>query len=387
MCVIRFAHRCGGMLLNMRTRSDFSLFKRRVNGRIIYYYYVYDESNKRIYRSTGERLKSKALGYVLSQRDKGMLGKKDRCMITLREYTQDFYIPGRCPIIRNAELHGRSITLGTCDARRRALDLHILPHLGHFPVWSISKAMVNRWLLALPMTDKVSRTSANSYCDALKQVLEQAVRDGLIVANPCVKLERLGSDSVRRMAFTTAEVRDIIGSPRAWDNELIRLMCLTAALTGMRIGEVRALKPNALTDTTIFIKASYSDHDGYKTPKNGKVRVAPVPSDLRDQLRRCFPSDGGYIFRMKGEKPISSQFVLAKLKKRMADVGVSGKTFHSFRAYFNTQMMSANVNETVVRAVIGHQSADMTEHYLHLEAGEFSQIRSVQESILREVLV
>ena len=377
----------GGMLHVMRARSEFGLFKRRINGRIVYYYYIWDESNRRVYRSTGERQKCRALDYVMSMRDKGLLGTRDRCMISLRDYVRDFYIPDKCPIVKNARMHGKSISRGTCATRRRALSLHVLPHLGHLPLWSITRAKVNRWLLDLPSTDKASRTSANAYFDTLKQVLDQAVHDGLIPDNPCEKMERLGTDSVRREAFTTDEVRKIIGKPCDWDNFLIRTMCLTAALTGMRIGEIRALRPDAVTDTAIYVRASFSDNDGFKAPKNGEARVAPIPAALRDQLRLLFPSDGGYIFRMVGDKPISSQYVLTKLKKRMADVGISGKTFHSFRAYFNTEMMSANVNETVVRAVIGHQSADMTEHYLHLEAGEFSQIRKVQESILEEVFV
>ena len=370
----------------MRARSDFGLVKRKVNGKTVYYYYVYDEVNRRVYRSTGERTKARALDYVLEQRDKGRLGQKDRCQITLNDFTKDFYVWGRCPIVKNAEMHGKHITRGTCDVRRRALDLHILPHLGKLPVSAITGARVNRWLMELPETDKTSMTSANAYYDCLRQVMDEAVRQGIIHGNPCENVERLGNDSERRASFTTEEVKKIIGKPSDWDNPLIRLMCLTAALTGMRIGEVRALKADCITDTAIHIKASFSIHDGYKTPKNGKERVAPIPPELRDQLLLFSPKDGGFIFRMVGDAPLSSQYVLRKLKERMEKVGVKGKTFHSFRAYFNTEMMADNVDGNVVRKVIGHQSADMTEHYLHLETGEFTAVRSTQNRILKEVL-
>lgn len=363
----------------MRARADFGLMKRRINGKIVYYYWVYDDTNKRIYRSTGERTKAKALDYVLELREQGKLGIKDRAMLTLSEFCTDMYVPGKCPIMKNAEAHGRSITLGTCDVRRRAIDMHILPYLGKIPVSSLTKARINKWLIELPEKDHVSRSTANTYYDTLRQVMEEAIRQGIVASNPCDKVERLGSDSTRRKAFTLAEVRKIIGNPGDWDNELIRLMCLTSALTGMRLGEVRALKADAITDTAIYVKSSFSDHDGLKTPKNGEARVAPITPMLRDQLRTYAPKDGGWIFCLVGDKPISANFVTKSLQKRMKDVGIKEGSFHSFRATFNTELMADNVNETIIRKMIGHRSADMTEHYLHLETGEFSQVRKTQE--------
>lgn len=368
----------------MRARSDFGLVKRKINSKAIYYYYIYDD-NKRVYRSTGQKTKAKALDYVLDLRDNGRLGCRDRSMVTLGEITKDFYFYDRCPIVRNAEMRGRKITKSTCYSRRKALDKHILPHLGKMPISSITAAKVDKWLMNLPETDNASRTSANCYYDTLKQVMDEIVRQGIVPSNPCNGTERLGSDSVRRQSFTVDEVKAIIGEPEDWDNVLIRLMCLTAALTGMRMGEVLALKPEAVTDTAIHIKASFSIHDGYKTPKNGKDRVAPIPQILVNQLRLFSPRDGGYIFRMVGDKPLSAQYVLKKLKERMDAVGVKRKTFHSFRAFFNTEMMADNVNETIVRSVIGHQSADMTEHYLHLETGEFSAVRKTQDRLLEKI--
>lgn len=370
----------------MRARAEFGLMKRKVNGKPVYYYWVYDEGNRRVYRSTGERMKAKAMEYVMNLREQGKLGIKDRSMVLLKDFTRDFFIPEKCPIVRNARMHGRNITNSTCDIRRRALTMHIIPHMGNWPISAITKARVNKWLMDLPQMDKVSRTSANSYYDTLKQVMEEAVREGLIQTNPCEKIERLGSDSTRRAAFTTEEVKLLIGKPEDWDNAYIRLMCLTAAVTGMRVGEVRALKPDAITDTAIHVRASFSDFDGYKPPKNGKDRVTPIPASLRDELRKFSPANGGYIFSMVNDKPVSNAYIKKILDSRLKAVGIKGKTFHSFRAYFNTEMMAANVNETVVRAVIGHQSPDMTEHYLHLETGEFAEIRNVQDGILKKVL-
>lgn len=373
----------------MRVRNEFGLMKRHLpGGKIVYYYWIYDESNRRVYRSTGERTKARALDYVLSLRDSGNLGGRDRAMILLRDFTRDFFIPGKCPIERNAHMRGKSMTKSTLNTRNIALRLHILPHLGSYPVSGITKRTVNRWLMELPGKDKISRTTANGALEALRLVMEQAVRQNLIPSNPCDKVENLGSDSKRRKAFTLEEVKAIIGKPGDWKNPMIRLMCLTAALTGMRVGEVKAILPECIMDDHILVRASFSHEDGYKKPKNGKERTAPIPATLRDELRSFCPADGGYIFTVTGDRPVSSNYVSLCLEKRMEDLGLTErKTFHGFRGFFNTQMEAANINETVIRAVMGHSSAAMTKHYLHIGSAQFEKMQDRQKEILSQILL
>jgi len=368
--------------VSMRQRADFGLMKRKVNNHVVYYYWVYGPDEKRLYRSTGERTKAKAMEYVLRLRDEGSLGVIDRCKITLGEYAKNFFVVGKCPIAKGAEMRGRPISENTLKTWRTNLVKHILPHLGKNPLSTISKAVVNKWLLELPEKDGIGRSTSNTTLTALRQVMTQAERDGLIKTNPCDKADRLGDDSERTDAFTLEEVKKVIGTAEEWKNPMIRTMCMIAALTGMRIGEVRALKPEALSDTAIHVMGSYSDTGGYGPTKSKKDRVVPIPKFLRDELRFYERSDGGYLFRMyNDDKPVSYNWINKTLAKRCDKLKISGKTFHSFRTFVDTQLMAANVNETVVRAVIGHQNADMTEHYLHLEAGEFTQIRNVQDTI------
>ena len=370
----------------MRLRQEFGLMKRRLSGgKTVWYYWIYDDRNRRIYRSTGQKTKAKALEYVLSLRDSGTLGGKDRCMVLLRDFCKDFFIPGKCPIERNATLRGKSMKKSTLSVRRTALCEHILPHLGGYPVSGINRRVINQWLMDLPEKDKISRTTSNAAKVALSLVMAEAVRQALVPSNPCEKVENLGSDTTRRKAFTLDEVHRIIGKPEDWQNPLIRLMCLISATTGMRIGEVRALKRDCITDSSIIIKASFNNEDGYTLPKNGKTRIAPIPPSLRDEILAVTPPDDSFIFCMLKDKPMSSDWVKKCLAKRMKALGISGKTFHGFREFFNTQMMSANVNETVVRAVMGHSKADMTERYLHVETAEFRQIRSAQLSLMDSI--
>ena len=69
----------------------------------------------------------------------------------------------------------------------------------------------------------------------------------------------------------------------------------------------------------------------------------------------------------------------------MADASIEreGLTFHSFRHFFNSQLVASGVQGELVRAVIGHESEAMTERYLHLQASQMKPIMQVQEAIGR----
>jgi len=371
----------------MRFRNDYGLMKRKMaSGKVVYYYWIYDSFGKRVYRSTGEKTKAMADKHVRKLLEEGTIGARERSLIKLKDYAENFFIPGKCPIEKYNHSRGRSMTRSTLSIRRTAMVEHIFPHLGNTPIYFINYATINKWLIELPETDHVSRTTANTYKDTLRCILGQAVRDGIISKNPCIGVESLGNDTKIRKAFNLKEARAIIGTPEDWKNPLVRSMCILAATTGMRMGEIRALRAENLYVDTVVIKASYSNIDGYKLPKNGKERMAPLPPGVYEEVTR-FTKRSGYLFRLfMDDKPVSAGWVDRALNERMKELGIEGKTFHSFRGFFNTQMLSANVNSESLRAVIGHASEAMTLRYLHMDAADFPEFRKAQEELVNEIL-
>ena len=368
---------------------EYGLMKRKKpNGKTVYYYWVYDANGKRVYRSTGEKTKSKALDYVLQKREEGNLGKMEKWGETLKDFTKDMFIKGKCPIEKEELARGKTISGNTMRNRRISLEKHIIPHLGNVRVKALTSAQVNDWLVCLPEKDKISRTSSNQCMDALSTVMRYAVKHGVANNNPCKGVEPLGSDSEAHSAFTIPEIKLLIGREEDWKNPLFRLMCLTSAMTGMRLGEVLALMPRNVHETYIDVCYSISPTDGLKTPKSGKGRMVPINPMLYLELQRWSPSKPEmYIFSMNGFDPLTPSAVSLALKNRCAKVGIQGKTFHGFRAFFNSIMVTNNVNESIVRKVIGHSNVEMTEHYLHMEAGELTMITDVQNSVGAQILL
>ena len=371
-------------------KSEYVLFKRKLkSGKSVWYYYVYDENDRRLPRSTGERTKAKALDYVMKRRDEGLLGVADKKSQTLNEFCKDMFIKGKCPIEKELNTRGKTFAGNTMRNRRISLTKHILPYLGKTRVTSITSAQVNDWLVNLPEKDGLSRSTSNQQLDTLSTVMKFAVKKGIIQNNPCQGVENLGDDSTARPAFTILEVEALIGEQEDWNNPLIRLMCMTASVTGMRVGEVLALRRPYVFPDHIDVKYSISPEDGLKSTKTNKPRIVPITPYLYNALEEWMPSDPEkYIFSVKGDKPYTESTIARAINVRCRKLGFDeGKTFHSFRAFVDSLMVLKNFNETTVRKVIGHSDKKMTEHYLHMDVGETSLITGFQEEVGRKYLI
>jgi integrase len=66
---------------------------------------------------------------------------------------------------------------------------------------------------------------------------------------------------------------------------------LAAAMTGMRLGELLALKYEAVRPGCINVTYSWSDTDLLKCPKSGRTRKIPVSENLYGLLHglRSYP--------------------------------------------------------------------------------------------------
>lgn len=87
-----------------------------------------------------------------------------------------------------------------------------------------------------------------------------------------------------------------------------------------------------------------------------------------------------------GDKPIDFQFINMRLHKVLEANGIDwraeGLSFHSFRHFFNTRLVANGLNGELVRATVGHESQDMTKHYLHLIPSDLNTVMDVAKQIV-----
>lgn len=374
-----------------KSKNYYTLIKGRNKNSSIWEYYCYDENGKRVHRSTGQKRRADALA-VIEERianDELLYPKGFRVRTTAKEkpvaesilmkdFCKDMFIYDKCPITKDALTRGRHIAKSSCKIRKYLLDRRILPYFGDIKVADLTAPIIDRWLLDLPEKNNISRTSANNCFSALSAILSYAVQIGLIESNPCRKIKKLGSDTKEKAVFTDEHIEILFKEP--WKEKWAELCCYLSSNTGMRAGEVLALQGYQIHENYILIDASISQEDERKSTKSGKPRSVPISETIYSKLKPLIRGENDYIFTKDGINPMKYRSLIYILENKLQEAGLDNKglTFHSFRHYFNTKLVASGVRAEKIRAVIGHESESMTEHYLHLTAEDMQEITSIQ---------
>ena len=368
------------------TEEFYTLYQRK-NG--YWYYWTYDRFGRKFQKSTGTKNKTRAKIIANDRAKEGRLIEvHKRIPYNLFEkFTEDFYIYEKCPYIQGRLARGYTYSIKNAKTNRTYLETHILPFFKGRILESITVSDLNRWLIQLPGIDDISNKTANNVLTLMRQIFSVAVEESIVQTNPASAVKPLAKDkgAKRCVAFTQEQVRLLFSTP--WESNVAEAGCKLAAYTGMRAGEIRALWQEQLHHDHIEVDASFNNNDdGRKCTKSGYSRLVPIADEVRHLIEEI-NSGGQYVFSFSGEKPLSNSYLEKWLKKRMKECGIVAKhgtllCFHSFRHYMNSRMIAAGISGEKIRAVIGHEDGEMTEHYCHLEVEDLRQVREVQAQVI-----
>jgi integrase len=201
----------------------------------------------------------------------------------------------------------------------------------------------------------------------------------LIEFNPIGRIKRIGTGYTPRDAFTAADLALLFPSERhkqlaIWGGAVWLSFFRTLATTGLRSGEARALRwGDVLWDRAalVVVRAVKADNSIGST-KTGDGRVVLLLGQTletlswwRDQSPTTDPEH--YVF-LDDRRPIRRDQIRAHLLPAMAaaELKVEGRRLsaHSFRHGFNT-MLARAVDAATLRAMTGHRTQAMTDHYDH----------------------
>ena len=97
----------------------------------------------------------------------------------------------------------------------------------------------------------------------------------------------------------------------------------------------------------------------------------------------------GFVFSANSTTPCEDRTITYAMGSAMEKAGIDARgrslTFHSFRHFFNTQMVSAGIPGEIVKKTVGHESGEMTDRYFHVDDAALGQVRGVQLSLTRGV--
>jgi integrase len=205
----------------------------------------------------------------------------------------------------------------------------------------------------------------------LGAILRYARRRELITTNPLDGVERHPVRYSGGYDIYGREEIDAIVRSAADDQDAA--IYLTAALTGLRRGELLALRWRDIDfpGQAIRVRGNLS-YGQIVTPKSGKVRVVPMVDEVAHQLARLasrpfMTGDDDPVFA----SPLGGHLDGSALRRRFVDAtlraGLRTLPFHSLRHFFGS--MAVNKASLVqVQAWMGHAYIQTTARYLHHRA-------------------
>jgi integrase len=165
--------------------------------------------------------------------------------------------------------------------------------------------------------------------------------------------------------------------------------------TGMRAGEVLALKLSDIGERQINVQHSWSPVDGLKCPKNGEIRTVPLLPEVKQALLNLakespWGQDGFIFYSTLRDKPMDSGQLLAGLHEVLASIGIDAKArnivFHSWRHYYAARMTDRLTAEQVAKAT-GHKSRAVFEEYAnHASQENLDEMAEASREVFSNVL-
>lgn len=272
------------------------------------------------------------------------------------------------------------------------LSVHIVPQLGDLEVRDVEPQDVKRLVDHLIRQGR-SPEMVRNVAGTLHSLLRLAVDRGVIDRNPveAVELPRVPrSDSIRFL--TRAELERVLSAPpvdgleagRAVIDQwpVTRLVVLTAAMTGMRLGELRALRWDDLDfgASKVRVRRSYVRGELSSPKSKRSVRAIPLATRLVAELeahRRStsWNQDDDFVLAHPHTgRPLDDTRLLRHFKAALRRAGVREVRIHDLRHTFATTVAASGaVSLRTLQEWMGHRDIQTTLIYADYMPGEHEQ--------------
>jgi integrase len=238
---------------------------------------------------------------------------------------------------------------------------------GDEPIEDITSEAIERWKAEFTRARRPSNRTLQKYLVTLHGIFKRATRVYGLPSNPVAQVER--PRLPRPAGIDVFSREEVMAMVRAAETEQDSAMYLTAAFTGLRIGELLALRWEDVdfeADTIRVQRNWTAGRDG--TPKSGRGRAVPMIAEVAQALARLgqrgrFVGDQDLVFcdplgRHLGYKSLSARYKATLVKAELRQL-----RFHDLRHTFGTHAIR-HADPREVMEWMGHADLATTQKYL-----------------------
>lgn len=260
------------------------------------------------------------------------------------------------------------------------LEKRIIPRFGAYQPEAISSVMVEAFSYALLHEDHLSAKTVRDVLGILQSVMQYARSQS---PEQVAKLQIVypQKDHLKTRVLSQDE-QETLTKYLLQDLDLYKFGVLLALMTGLRLGELCALRWRDVSfdENLIYVRATMQrlkkqdPDDGAKTriiisePKSRKSeRIVPMTNQAVALcgLYRCDDPDA-FVLTGSATKFLEPRAMQYKLHKYVTDCNLDGVHFHTLRHTFATRCVEVDFEIKSLSEIMGHASPKITlERYVH----------------------
>jgi integrase len=247
---------------------------------------------------------------------------------------------------------------------RNTVHRRFVPEFGPLLLEDVTAPMIEAWRAR----QTTSARTRNKQLTILNGIFRRAQRRFGLQVNPVLELERLREP--RHVDLDVFSPEEVLALVRAAEDEQDAAIFLTAAFTGLRRGELIALRWRDVdfAGSLVRVRASYAV-GALTSPKSGKVRSVPLAPQVAEALARLGQrgwsvGDDDLVFVGELGGYLDGSALRRRYKMALARAGLRSLRFHDLRHTFGTRAI-AKADILRVKEWMGHADVATTMRYLH----------------------
>ena len=322
-----------------------------------------------------------------------IITKDDAGSESVTEFLSRFWDYDNSPYVKEKLHKNHSIHKQYVRSNKNAVALHWKPFFEDIAIGKLTKNDLNTFMENLDPA--LSGARKNNILKVGTIALKWAYNNHAIPIDITTGIIWFSIDKDARFIFTPEQAAELFNRP--WPHENSKLANIIAMTTGLRSGEIMALKKRNLGEDCLYIENSWNHIDKQKTTKNNENRTAYILfPEIKESLKKLADSNpynegmDGYVFwaSIPG-KPLENTFWLEDLRAVAKELGFTDSkkiTFHAWRHFFTTYMYR-ELDEKILQKATGHKTIEMLRHYAnHDRAADANAIQGAMRKVFDPIL-
>ena len=245
------------------------------------------------------------------------------------------------------------------------IRVHLVPALGDTELTNITPEHISK-LIAVKNNKGLSPKTINNILGCLRTMLNTAIRWDYLNTNPVNQIKPLKVPISEFDYYDPEETERFLATVRKYEPKWYPFF-LTALRTGMRIGEIFALRWEHIDfgRNTIRVQENFDGRE-IVTPKGGRSREVPMSTELSKTLEQLQGKRKELVFPYKDGTHLTRSRIKWPFWRMIEKSGLHKIRLHDMRHSFASQLVTKGVHLRTVQQLLGHADIRMTERYAHL---------------------